>query len=201
MLKSRSFRLAVNLCVTGALLVPVGSGGRVLGNHCDALASSGIANGVVVNGTVPSKNAVCVGCGHCPVSHQGDFCGCCRKKPTPLARTADSHHGHSGHDGDSCSGHSIAYDHRPLVAVAQSSNESFRDELGVCLCGHEPEPAIPAPRNGTANDQLAQMLLLASASGIVTAEAPPLWQSTAPHPAPPSLLPRDSQRRLCVWRI
>lgn len=70
MLKSYPFRLAVNLCLVGALLLsPVGIGSTSAA-PCQASASNA---------------AKCTGCGTCSAARDGSCCGCCCKESRTTA--------------------------------------------------------------------------------------------------------------------
>ena len=158
MLKSRSIRLAVNLCVIGALLLPGDAflpvfGQSAIESSCESSASN---------------EPTCEGCGHCQVSKPGDRCGCCAK----------------------C--------HQELDAkdVDRTAAE------GVCLCGSDSLPAVPVTPSRSTSEEVVRLLVCSSVKGSFEAAGSVSLVFSGGHsPAPLSLLPRDSQRRLCVWRI
>lgn len=165
MIKSRSIRIAVNLCVTVALLLPGSSFGNSLTSPCELNASS---------------EAKCKGCGHCSVSSPGQRCGCCCKKK-------DTSHQESGCQSSS----------RSLAAKKNNSGSS----QGVCLCKADKQPAIPASQCRSLFEQILQLRHFASTSLSASAADAMHSCTMEGHCVPTSLLPRDSQRLLCVWRI
>ena len=164
MVKYRSIRIAVNLCLTGAFLLPGTSFGKSPAPACDSTAS---------------KSEKCEGCGQCTVSSSGERCGCCCQKPAPPAH----HHGwHASHVADH---------------VKQSKAGTSH---GVCFCGTDPQPAAPASQSRAFAEQLVKVRLIAFTNHFASA-TDALFNMCVEQSAPPSLLPRDSQRLLCVWRI
>lgn len=192
MLKSRLFRSAVNLCVTGALLVPVGGPGAVFGDTCGRDASS---------------EATCEGCGHCSVNHRGDRCSCCSKKPLHHKPGRESSEVERATEADTtpsngCGSHPAAVARRaPQEAAKADSEETSSEGWGVCLCSRNSQPAVPAPLNRSAVEQLVQLINWASVFDFGAADLPPFALTAKQPSASLTLLPRDSQRRLCVWRI
>lgn len=171
-LKSRSIRIAVNVCVIGALLFP-GVGYRTaFSAECDA----------VVSGT-----AKCHGCGNCPVSYPGESCGCCCSKPAtrPVAvRPSESKR---------CCKHSSS----PPAQEKEASSE----HLGVCLCGQQPQPKAPVPQNRSGPERLIQVLVTMPAFDDLPVDNMTRGSLIEQATGPPFLLPHDSQRRLCIWLI
>jgi hypothetical protein len=170
--KSRLIRLVVNLCVIGTLLFPGGGIRAASGAACDAAVNS---------------TAKCPGCGHCSTSTSGECCGCCCKKR--IARVAKV----KPAERKACCKRS---------SVSSPSEQTAPTEhWGVCLCGHESQPAAPVPQNRSAPERLVRMLLTSPAIDIVaTTDGTPGSYAEQAF-GPPSLLPRDSQRRLCIWLI
>lgn len=169
MFKSRPARLAVSLCVTGALLLPLAGMSAGPRTHC--------ANEV-------ASTTTCPGCGSCSVA-AGERCCCCQHAETATPRKSAS--AASGCCSDEHS------------AIADNASSTNLPE--VCMCGGEDSvPAAPAPEGRTTVEQLIAKLLLTSplvASSPRESTTPTSWEDSAP----PALLPRDAQRRLCVWRI
>lgn len=175
--KSRSIRIAVNLCVIGALLMPSGGMQPAKAAKCNATASS---------------EAVCEGCGHCRVSTPGERCGCCATAPPKQALKAGVR------TAKGCC-------HQPTSASMQRqtkhSGNNRTKTSGACLCGSEPQPPAPIPNNRRVDEQLVKLLLAAPPLGFAAAACDPSDLTVEHYSAPPSHRPHDSQRRLCVWRI
>jgi hypothetical protein len=179
MLKSRGFRSALNLCVIGALLLPSGGAWWSMGKNCETSASGAGA---------------CRGCNRCPAGGLGQRCGCCFNQPRRLpANFRHTTNAEARHHGSGCCD-------RPSSPqpVEERSAETGWD---VCLCGQERLPAIPTPPSRSASKQLALVLLATPAVGLTLPMDDTLLRSAQWQFAPPRLLPRDSQRRLCVWLI
>lgn len=172
-LKSRSIRIAVNVCVIGALLLLPSSGYRTTSAaDCDA----------AVSGT-----ATCQGCGNCSVSKSGESCGCCCRKPTTRpAKVKPS-------ESKGCCKHSSS-------SPAQSE-EASSEHLGVCLCGQQQQPKAPAPQNRSGPERLIQVLMNAPAVDDLPVDNMTRGSLVEQVAGPPFLLPHDSQRRLCIWLI
>ena len=186
MLKSRSIRVAVNLCVIGVLLMP--SGGMTVANaaNCDSLASS---------------EATCSGCGHCQVSKPEERCGCCKREHQESSQAAIA----ASTEGGCC------HSQNPLQKTAAagvhespnrdlSKKNSPHEYEGVCLCASAPQPAVPPSPNRLTNEQLVKLLLL-DVMGFAENDSAPPHFSMERFSVAPSFESRDSQRRLCVWRI
>lgn len=172
MLKSRPIRFAVNLCVIGALIAPVAGLGGFVQDECGDQAASG---------------ATCPGCGCCAVHHAGDRCGCCSGTQASDSTSQDSAAEGCCPEGDS----------------SEAAMEAPQEELGVCMCGTAaPQPAVPPVDGRPASELLVQTLVLGHPSDMVCVDTGgPSSAHFQEDAAPPSLLPRDAQRRLGVWRI
>ena len=157
-LQSRSIRLAVNLCVIGALLLPNGGLRAASGSNCHEVASS---------------TACCEGCGHCSVEQLGTRCGCCSTQRKGCC------HSHGAKDS--------------------TDREPRKEDKGICLCNPSPLPTAPAPTSRTSVEQLVHLLTTTADRFVRTEEASA--RSTGDPSAPSSLLPLNTQRQLCVWRI
>lgn len=176
MLESHLTRVAVNLCVASALLLPAGGWNATKSKPCVSDASS-------------TATATCASCGRCSVSSQGELCGCCcqREKLTPKEDVALTQE-------RSCC-------HRSVSAAAKEEKPSHGQRVGICLCGHEQAPVAPAPQNRTTIEQVILALLATPAVGQAGPADGAGSVLTGVYSSPPSLLPHDSQRRLCVWLI
>lgn len=169
MRKSRPVRIAVNLCVIGALLTYAGVWIYPAAG-CDASVAS---------------VAKCRGCGHCTVSEPGERCTCCCQQAKPRIQSSVSK--------KSCC-------HRPAdLDVAQGNSPESTHQ--ICNCGHRTEPAVPVPAGQFSMDRLVQLLLAGPTSKVVVALNDGTLDWSEREGAASSLLPRDSQRRLCVWLI
>ncbi|WP_146452497.1 hypothetical protein [Bythopirellula polymerisocia] len=83
-----------------------------------------------------------------------------------------------------------------------NSKRSVRVEgQGVCLCTADQQPIVPATPNRTTIEQLVQVRLIAPANQFASVIDSLIAQTAEHEIAPSSLLPRDSQRLFCVWRI
>jgi len=170
MLKSHPIRLAVNLCLIGALLLSHGGFGPAIASACQASAIT---------------SAKCAGCGNCAVESEGARCGCCSKKgnEAPAKQQHAQNHG--------CCHESPATD--------ESNNDSDSDGVGACLCGQGSQPAVPASQSRVDVEQVVKLATnLVSTLGsddYAAARSVVNWSESL------ILLPRDSQRRLCIWLI
>lgn len=175
MLKSRSVRLAVNLCVIVALLLPSSGGQPASAAECGPTAST----------------EVCEGCGRCHVSHRGEHCGCCCKRHSAKSPSKLADKGIS--DGKSCC-------HTPDTKLPRDKQQAEPSKV-LCLCGGQSTPAVPAQQNRSASERLVKLLSL----GPVVSGVPLALDGNSPvlsRPnAPASLSPHEVQQRLCVWRI
>ncbi len=165
MLKSRSIRIAVNLCVTVALLMPGNVSGMVGSDSCAVDAS---------------KPASCSRCCHCSINEPGERCGCCCKKPAPRADEANC-----------CKSRSSQ----------QASKPSPPSYQGICTCAAEQRPGAPAPQGRSILEQLVQIRSMGCGDLITTPCDPKFSLIAEDRFSSPALLPRDSLRLLCIWRI
>ncbi|MEQ8846810.1 hypothetical protein [Botrimarina sp.] len=182
MLRSRTLRTAVNLCLTASLLTPVQAGAIAFGQACDQTAGARVA---------------CAGCDHCRIDAQKEFCGCCQtRRPAAPSHCGD----------DARRAHSPAT-HKQLAAAARREREPVpsspeTERPGACLCAAPKSPAAPAAPAPSVERVLRE---LASAVCVTTLPTPRRDRAGLDHAAdPPGFYlstPRDSQRRLCVWRI
>jgi len=175
--KSRSIRIAVNLCVIGALLMPSGGMQPAQAAKCTATASGA---------------TVCEGCGHCRINTPGERCGCCATAPPKQAPVAKARTVKGG-----C--HQTSDAKKPYEV--QHSDINGTKTSGVCLCGGEPQPPAPIPNNRRVDEQLVKLLSTVAPLGFAEAACDPSDLTVEHYSAPPSHRPHDSQRRLCVWRI
>jgi len=169
-LKSRSIRSAVNLCVTVALLLP---GGGIQAAAAETCCSS-------------ASTAKCEGCGRCQVSTAGERCGCCAKQQANTAPKKTTQR-------RSCC-------HRSTPEPAKAA-EQTTEATHLCLCGSEPAPAAPAPQGRSTTEQLVKLLLTTPTLGPAISAGDESAASMQHFSVGSTFSPRDSQRRLCVWRI
>jgi hypothetical protein len=171
MLRSRPIRIAVNLCLTGALLFSNGGFSPAIASVCETTASS---------------SAHCSGCGHCLVEHPGAPCGCCSRQQHQLAAKQKVAR------PKSCC--------HPSPAAAQTGSPSNVAKVNACHCGHGPQPAAPTSQDRVEVEQilkLAPQPICSPLSGAdQTALAAVLRQSHTQF-----RLPHASQQLLCIWRI
>lgn len=172
MLKSRSIRVAVNVCVIGALIAPVAGIRVYVQDEC---------------GEQVASTVTCSGCGHCSVPHAGDRCGCC------------SHAGDS-RQAKQASGSMACCPEEDLgQSAAEEATDALG--ICMCGTA-DPGPAVPPAEGRTASELLVRTLLLGHPSLLVVhVTDAPLLATSWGESAPPLLLPRDAQRRLGVWRI
>lgn len=171
MLKSRSIRVAVNLCVIGAILVSMAAMAGGVRDRC---------------GNQFASKQTCPGCGCCAVLDHGVRCQCCdNAQPT----------------GDRQPGSS------QMACCSKKQSATVKPDRntgvpGICMCGKSvPQPAVPSRHGRTATEQLVPTCLpgypMSVSIGLDLTPRASLWEDSAPS----LLLPRDAQRRLCVWRI
>lgn len=174
MLKSHSIRLAVNLCLIGAMLLSYGGIAPAIASACQTSAST---------------TAKCAGCGHCDVEHEGGRCGCCSKKnhnPAKEEKKAPQ---------KGCCHNSNATDKE-----SNESEESDSQGVSACLCGQGSQPAVPAPQTRI---DLEQVLKLAPKlfSSLLSLDDNKSSRTIVSRSQPLFLLPHASQRLLCIWLI
>ncbi len=177
MLLSRSSRLAVSLCVIGALLLP-----HALPLAARASACQQSAVGV----------STCSGCGSCRVSESGARCHCC------CSTTSKTHDHERPVAPRGCCGAKV---------IQQTSRSAVRDaspvkelEVGVCLCAKVPAPAPPAPDSRTASELLITLPGSAPTLGVVSLQ-PPTGHRLSSRSAPLESIRHPVQRLLCIWLI
>ena len=172
MLKSRSIRIAVNLCVTGSLLLPGGGIGLAGTVSCHASAST---------------MEKCAGCGRCSVSEKSLRCDCCsRTRQAAVAQLTSSQARGCCH---------------PTPDQATSDAAMPEKDHGICICGLDPQPARPVPNDRSETEQHVKLLLAsATVAFVVTTDDRTLLASHGGSHSP-TFSPRDSQRQLCVWLI
>lgn len=152
--------------------------------------------------TSASSEATCSGCGHCQVSKPGERCGCCARKHQKPVQEATTEPKNAG----CCHRSPINSQKNSAAQVEESpkagspkedlSNESY----GVCLCAGPSQPAVPTSSHRLATEQLVKLLLL-DVTGFAESDSAPPRLAIGRLSIPPDFEPRDSQRRLCVWRI
>lgn len=170
---SRSVRLAVNLCVIGALLVPNPAMRTATASACD----SGIAS-----------TQKCEGCGRCSIASDGDRCGCCQQQPARIAKPAQTCCSGKSHCGSS-------------PAASSNVRDSTVAEVCSCNCGRTPEPTAPAPPTRSAAEKLTELLMAPTAIHVSHSHDEQHCSPRELEIVPLTLLPLDTQRQLCVWCI
>ena len=173
LIKSRSVRIAVNVCVIGSLLVPNAALGTAFASDCDSAVAS---------------IHKCEGCGHCSVASSDDRCGCCRKNS---ARSAESTK--TCCTKEKCCGTS--------AAALSADDDSTETEVDSCQCGRSPQPSTPPPPTRSAAEELTEILSVSAVMYVCHVHGETQFSSQELDFVPLSLVPRDSQRHLCVWRI
>ena len=173
LIKSHPVRIAVNVCVIGALLVPNSALGTVFASNCDSAVAS---------------THKCEGCGRCSVANSGDRCGCCRKNSARSAEPAKT-----CCTKKKCCGTS--------AAALSADNKSTESEVGSCQCGRSPQPTTPPLPTRSATEKLTEMLSVSAAISVGHIHGESQFTSQELEFFPLSLVPRDTQRHLCVWRI
>jgi len=152
--------------------------------------------------TSASNEATCSGCGHCQVNKPGERCGCCARKHQEPVQEATTEPTKTGccHRSPSKSQQNIAVqpDKSPQSGLAH--NDAPNEHYGVCLCAGPSQPAIPTSSHRSTTEQLVKLLLLDATDLTANDSAPPRL-AIGRLSIPPDFEPRDSQRRLCVWRI
>jgi hypothetical protein len=168
---SLPIRLAVNLCLIGALLLAQGGFDTAISLACQSAASS-------------SANCSCCGC--CALKHDGSRCDCCSKqqvKPAASQRVAQP---------KSCC--------QSSPTAVEAGCESDLPEINVCLCGHRSRPTAPASQYRIDVEQLLKLTpkpitsLLSLADGAAT-------RAGVSRSQPLFLVPHAAQRLLCTWQI
>ena len=176
MFKSRLTRVAVNVCVASALLLPPGGWNSMASKACASEASS-------------SSKATCGGCGHCSVNAVGELCGCCCRRGVP-----DTNKNVASHQTKSCC-------HRAKSTIAKQIQSAGDHIESICLCGLEQAPAAPVPQTSNLSEQIVLALLSAPALGQTNFADETVFARGALYSSPPALSPHDSQLRFCVWLI
>ncbi|TWT35346.1 hypothetical protein KOR34_02370 [Posidoniimonas corsicana] len=181
MLKSRSTRAAVTLCVIGAFIVSSAGRAGILGTERSAC------------GEHAASNATCPGCGCCEVALSGDRCGCC-SQPAPRRDERLE-----APEAGCCSDDMAVEAHGDAVAEAP---EDSSEHLTICMCGEAPAlPTAPPAEGRLASEQLVRTLIVGCPSAIEL-DVDPLPIVAQPRGStPPSLSHGDAQRCLSVWRI
>lgn len=169
-LKSRSIRNAVNLCVTVALMLP----------------GSGIQLATAASCESGASIQICEGCNHCQVRTAGQRCVCCANQQTVTIPNEPSRR------RSRCN--------RPKAEPAKVAEQPPKAKR-ACFCGREPQPAVPASQGRSTTEQLVKLLLMTPTLDPALVAEEEFAASTQRFSVPPSFSPRDSQRRLCVWRI
>lgn len=174
MLKSAPIRFAVNLCLIGALLLSQGGVFTAIASACEVTASG---------------TAKCSGCGHCEVESESERCGCCSKKCQQPAR-------------EHTKATKKAYCHSSPATPSANPlpQEPEQQGFSACFCGLDSEPAVPA------SDGRVEIELLIKAAPKRASLAIPVDLASANRASsrflePVPLLPRFSQRQLCIWII
>jgi hypothetical protein len=126
---------------------------------------------------------VCSGCGRCPVD-AGEKCGCCQSRTSDPAEARQA-------DQESCGG----------SASTISAEERQETALQVCTCVLHNLPPVPPQRQRTGIQVVVKMTTGLTGGRLC---CQPSSSSFTPRDGSfghPFSSPRDSQRRLCVWRI
>jgi hypothetical protein len=181
MLLSRPSRLAVSLCVIGALLLPHALPLAARASACQQSAVS---------------VSTCAGCGSCRVSESGTRCRCC------CSATSKSRDHERPVSARGCCGAKPAQQSSRSVVSGASPSKSPSNELeaGVCLCGKGPTPAPPAPDSRTAAELLIALPGSGAALGVVSLH-PPAARRLSLRSAPLESIRHPVQRLLCIWLI
>lgn len=179
MLQSRPIRLAVSLCLTGALL---------LGQTVPAHAVRGECN------QTESAEHKCSGCGHCKVAEAGDHCGCCcgghahqapARESTPPAHRCCGVKKPQAYQADSGQ---LTEPIAPVVARA-------------CLCGRTPPPTAPPQESRNGTEQLVKLSAASEPPSRLHSAEPPQLPLRSRYAAPPLPPHHAVQRLLCIWLI
>lgn len=183
MLRSRTLQIAVNVCLTASLLTPVQARTGPHLKPCDVVASGA---------------SLCAGCGHCHVEHRGEYCGCC-KNASP-ARSAASHCCvKSSGNAKLSSGERQPAKHG---SKRKTERRNTRASLGVCLCSSPADPKSPATPQPPIERLLQQII---AGDFVATNDAATddrlLFTASLQGSGFALSTSRDSQRRLCIWRI
>lgn len=171
MLRSRPIRLAVNLCLIGALLLSHNGFGTAIASTCQTTAST---------------STKCSGCGHCAVDGEGARCGC-RKKQGHTPATEKQHSQHKG----CCSKKSVA---------DETNHQSHSSDVGACLCGQGSLPAVPASQSRVDIKQVLKLAPKPRSTSL-SLDAYTPSRASAGRSQPLFLMPHASQRLLCSWLI
>lgn len=171
--KSRSVRIAVNVCVIGALLVPNPALGTAFAGDCDS--------------TIASTHK-CEGCGRCSVADTGDRCVCCRKNPVRSVEPAKT----------CCTKKKCC---RSTAAALSPNKNSTEAEVSSCQCGRSPQPTTPPPPTRSAAEKLTELISASAVLYVSHICGESHFSSHELEFVPLILLSRDTQRHLCVWRI
>ena len=172
MLKSAPIRLAVNLCLIGALLLSQGGIFTAIASACEVTASGA---------------AKCSGCGHCEVASMGERCGCCSKKRSQPA------HEHTKAAKKSCCHSSPA-----TPSANPLPQETEQQGFSACFCGLDSEPAVPAS-DGRVEIELLIKAAPKRTSLAIPVDLASANRASSRFLEPVPLLPRFSQRQFCIW--
>ncbi len=173
LIKSRSVRIAVNVCVIGALLVPYTALGATLTSACDSAIAS---------------THKCEGCGRCSVANTGDRCSCCQKRPARNAKP----------DKTCCIKQKCC---NSSTAALSANMDSTQSEIGSCQCGRRPQPTTPPLPTRSAAEKLNELLSVSAVIHVCHVDGEAQFSTQDLEIIPLTLLPLDSLRHLCVWRI
>lgn len=179
MLRSRPIRLAVNLCLTGALLLGQTVPAHAVRAECQQTASA-------------ENN--CSGCGHCKVTEAGERCGCCcgeHAHQAPAKEPAPPTHSCCGTKQSRADDSSSS---QPPEAVAPVVAKA-------CLCGQAPPPTAPPQESRTGAEQLVKLATASEPGSRLCPSEPPQLTSRSRYAAPPSPPRHSVQRLLCIWLI
>ncbi len=174
MLKSAPIRLAVNLCLIGALLLSQGGVFTAIASACEVTACG---------------TATCSGCGHCEVESDGERCGCCSKKRQQPA-----------HERTKATKKACCHSSPAVPATSIEQQETEPQGFSACFCGLDSEPAVPASEGRIAIEQVIKAAPKRAAPAVPL-DVASANRATSRFLEPVPLLPRFSQRQLCIWII
>ena len=179
MLRSRPIRLAVNLCLTGALLLGQALPAQAVRVECQQTASA---------------EHKCSGCGHCKVAEVGDRCGCCCGGHTDQAAARES----------TPSKHGCCASKKSQAAGTDSSQSTEPEAPAVasaCLCGQAPPPKAPPQESRTGAEQLVKLAAASEPASRLYPTEPPKLALRSRYTDPPAPPHHAVQRLLCIWLI
>ncbi|QDU57918.1 hypothetical protein Pan181_41410 [Aeoliella mucimassa] len=170
-MKSRSFRLAVNLCVTGALLLPAAGLPAATRMDCEAQ---------------PAESTTCQGCGCCAVNGPDDRCCCCGPPKQATAKPEQDL-------AKSCC------EQESLNTEQKDVAPELLDVCTCGLSDRV--PAIPSPEQQPVAQQLVLKLTMVGDSLALCNDEACKLPTGRQESLSATLLSDGAQQRLCVWRI